>query len=117
MMKFFILALLTSIAFPVHAGDLIILDKFRLEKKEKVISSMDAEREQELARAKLKSKASNSEDVREREWGRERREAHSDTQLKVNERRNTQNITIRRIKNKRNIVDPNEDSPLVEYQF
>lgn len=117
MMKSFIFALLISIAFPVQAGDLIILEKYRLEKKENIISSMDAEREQELAREKLQNKVSNSGDVREREWGRERREANSDTQLKVNERRNIQNFTIRRIKNKRNIVDTDEDSSLLEYQF
>lgn len=117
MMKSFIFALLISIAFPVHAGDLIILEKYRVEKKENKITSMDAEREQELMREELQSKVTNSADVREPEWGRERRDANSDTQLKVNERRNIQNFTIRRIKNKHNIVDTNEDSSLLEYQF
>ena len=117
MMKSFICALLISIVFPVHAGDLIILEKYRLEKKENKISSMDAEREQELIREDLQSKVSNSGDAREPEWGRERREANSDTQLKVNERRNIHNYSIRRIKHKHNIVDTNEDSSLLEYQF
>ncbi len=116
-MKSFIFSLLILIAFPVHAGDLIILEKYRLEKKENIISSMDAEREQELAREKLQNKVSSSEDVREPEWGQERREANPDTQLKVNERRNTHNLTLRRIDNKRNIVDTDEDSSLLEYQF
>jgi hypothetical protein len=117
MMKSFIFALLISIAFPVHAGDLIILEKYRLEKKENKISSMDTEREQELIREELQSKVSNSEDVQEPEWGREIREANSDAQPKINERRNIQNFTIRRIKNKHNIVDSDEDSSLLEYQF
>ncbi len=116
-MKFFILALLISIAFPVHAGGLIILEKYRLEKRENKITSMDAEREQELMREKLQSKVSNSGDAREPEWGRERRETNSDSQLKINERRNIHNYSIRRIKNKHNIVDTNEDSSLLEYQF
>lgn len=113
----YFLALLISITFPVHAGDLIILEKYRLEKKENKISSMDAEREQELMREELQSKVSNPEDAREPEWGRERREANSNPQLNVNERRNIHNYSIRRIQNRHKIVDTNEDSSLLEYQF
>ncbi len=93
-MKNFILAMLISIAFQVRAGDLILLDNYRLEKNES--SNMGPEREQEQ--------------------GRERREVNTDTQVKVHERRNI-NYTIKQIKNKREIDDANEDSPLLEYQF
>ncbi len=93
-MKNFILAMLISIAFQVHAGDLILLDNYRLEKNES--SNMGPEQEQE--------------------WGRERREVNTDIQVKVHERRNI-NYTIKQIKNKREIDDANEDSPLLEYQF
>ncbi len=93
-MKNFIFAMLISIAFQVHAGDLILLDNYRLEKNES--SNLVAEREGE--------------------WGRERREANTDIQVKVHERRNI-NYTIKQIKNKREIDDANEDSPLLEYKF
>lgn len=93
-MKNFILAMLISIAFQVNAGDLILLDNYRLEKNESY--NMGPEQEQE--------------------WGRERREVNTDIQVKVHERRNI-NYTIKQIKNKREIDDANEDIPLLEYQF
>jgi hypothetical protein len=93
-MKNFIFAMLISIAFQVHAGDLIFLDNYRLEKSES--SNLVPEREQEQVR--------------------ERREVNADTQVKVHERRNI-NYTIKQIKNKREIDDTNEDSSLLEYQF
>lgn len=93
-MKNFIFAMLVLIAFQVHAGDLIFLDNYRLEKSE----------------------SSNLVPEREQEQGRERREVNADTQVKVHERRNI-NYTIKRIKNKREIDDTNEDSSLLEYQF
>ncbi len=93
-MKNFIFAMLISIAFQVHAGDLILLDNYRLEKSE----------------------SSNLVPEREQEQGRERREVNADTQVKVHERRNI-NYTIKRIKNKREIDDTKEDSSLLEYQF
>ncbi len=93
-MKNFIFAMLISIVFQVHAGDLILLDNYRLEKSE----------------------SSNLVPEREQEQGRERREVNADTQVKVHERRNI-NYTIKRIKNKREIDDTNEDSSLLEYQF
>jgi len=93
-MKNFIFAMLIPIAFQVHAGDLILLDNYRLEKSE----------------------SSNLVPEREQEQGRERREVNADTQVKVHERRNI-NYTIKQIKNKREIDDTNEDSSLLEYQF
>ena len=93
-MKNFIFAMLISIAFQVHAGDLILLDNYRLEKSE----------------------SSNLVPEREQEQGRERREVNADAQVKAHERRNI-NYTIKRIKNKREIDDTNEDSSLLEYQF
>ena len=96
-MKTFILAILISITCQVHAGDLIFLNNYRLEKLENKSSSWEAERE--------------------REWGRERREAKADTQVKVNGRRSFEDYTIRRIKNKRKIEDIEENSPFLEYQF
>ncbi len=94
-MKTFILAILISITFQVHAGDLIFFNKYRLEK--------------------LENKSSNLETEREQEWGQERREAKADTQVKVNGRRNFEDYTIRRIE--REVEDTKEDSPLLEYQF
>jgi len=93
-MKNFIFAMLISIVFQVHAGDLIFLDNYRLEKSE----------------------SSNLVPEREQEQGRERREVNADTQVKVHERRNI-NYTIKQIKNKREIDDTNEDSSLLKYQF
>jgi hypothetical protein len=116
-MKNFILAMLISIAFQVHAGDLILLDNYRLEKEENESSNLGTEGEQEREQVKLDSEASNLGAEREREWGRERREVNTDTQVKVHERRNIDDYTIRQIKNKREIVDTKEDSPLLEYQF
>jgi len=94
-MKTFILAILISITFQVHAGDLIFFNKYRLEKLENKSSNLGTEREQE--------------------WGQERREAKTDTQVKVNERRNFEEYTIRRIK--REVDDTKDDSPFLEYQF
>jgi len=94
-MKTFILAILISITFQVHAGDLIFFNKYRLEKLENKSSNLGTEREQE--------------------WGQERREAKADTQVKVNERRNFEDYTIRRIK--REVDDTKDDSPFLEYQF
>lgn len=65
----------------------------------------------------LESEAFNLGAEREREWGRERREVNTDTQVKVHGRRNIDDYTIRQIKNKREIDDTKEDSPLLEYQF
>ena len=116
-MKNFILVMLISIAFQVHAGDLILLDNYRLEKEENESSNLGTESEQEREQVKLDSEASDLGAEREREWGRERREANTGTQVKVHERRNIDDYTIRQIKNKREIDDTNEDSPLLEYQF
>ena len=115
--KIFILTILISIAFQVHAGDLILLDNYRLGKKENESSNFGTESEQELERAMLESEAFNLEAEREREWGRERREVNTDTQVKIHRRRNIDDYTIRQIKNKREIDDTKEDSPLLEYQF
>ena len=116
-MKNFILVMLISIAFQVHAGDLILLDNYRLEKEENESSNLGTESEQEREQVKLDSEASDLGAEREREWGRERREANTGTQVKVHERRNIDDYTIRQIKNKREIDDTNKDSPLLEYQF
>jgi hypothetical protein len=96
-MKTFILTILAFITFQVYAGDLIILDRYYLEKSESGASNLGAEHEQEQERGK-----------------RVVRGEETDTQVESRDR-NMDNYTIRRIK--REIDDTNNDGSLFEYQF
>ena len=96
-MKTFILTILAFITFQVYAGDLIILDRYYLEKSESGASNLGAEHEQERERGK---RVVRGEEI--------------DTQVESRDR-NMDNYTIRRIK--REIDDTNNDGSLFEYQF
>ena len=103
-MKPFVLAALISVAFQSYAEEFIILDNYHLEKSKSSISNFGVEQEQE------KSKAGDRGKTIERG-----EEVEVDTQID-DPHRNIDSFKIKKIKEKREINDP-EDSPFLEYQF
>jgi len=98
-----ILTMITLITLQVYAGDLIILDRYYLEKSESSTADYGVEEEQS-------NKAS-----AEISGGRVVRGEETNTDIQVNSHnRNINNFVIR--KGKRNIKNT-EDSSLLEYHF
>ncbi len=101
-MKTFILVALISIAFQLHDGELIILDNYQLEKPKSSISNFGVEQEKSKTGDRRKTVIRGEK-------------VEIDTQIDDPDR-NIDSFTIMKIKEKREINDP-EDSPFIEYQF
>lgn len=102
-LKTIILAMLTLIIPQIYAGDLIILDRYHLEKSESSAANYGAEEEQ-----------SNKVSAEIR-GGREVRGEETDIDTQVNS--NNRNINYFVIKKGKRNVKNTEDSSLLEYRF